>query len=48
MWKTWLDRSIAHLAREDPSDGVDGRADRLAMSFGKRWSLKRYENNKSG
>jgi hypothetical protein len=23
-----------------------GRADRLAMSFAKRWSLKNYENNK--
>ena len=25
-----------------------GGADRLAMSFGKRWSLKNYENNKPG
>ncbi len=25
-----------------------GRADRLAMSFGKGWSLKNYENNKPG
>ena len=23
-----------------------GRADRLAMSFGKEWSLKNYENDK--
>ena len=37
------------LARLDPKPIASmGRAERLAMSFGKGWSLKNYENNKPG